>query len=684
MPSGGEPQLEKFVPTINIGYKQEDRALGAVRAFQYVVSKIDALDAKVSEKPPGVKEQTLKVRDEVKKYQKSKEWDSLLRHDWPFTETELVDEDFKKWLKGHCQDDSTYSGHIRALQRFKGMLETDNGEEIDEMGMLVNAVRSKVFEELMILDAFAADLSYTSKALTAIGKLRKYQRPIFLESNDAAALRYLELLTESKIQDLRKQVSGERKAAGGRKGLRDWEIIDAAASPELTKKAIKNSMIDLELITQRYQHATTMPASVRMRASQLCFFIVSMNGFAGRPKEWMTLPKQDYLRQLSEHAEYLAMTDFKTKAKFVVVGKGMFPGTVQALLAFASLPTVDGNDATLLFTPTPMEHKRSHQDGGGSDYLNGSDLVGRGHQMYLSGYPVQTMTILRKKICTRTSGGKVSEDFAVLAYIDTHSEVTALGSYDLTKLRPRELGEKGRHLFQKYCFAPVDYPSIEEVRASGRTADVVMGRSYKCDVNAPLPSPPTSTPIRRKIEQIGDAKSGGVKFKVAGCIHRTHTADWIEPSSSSSSSRGRPISRVLERQTTAASTPPPTKSTGPKITKREDPTPTTPTRDASSGTRRTSGAKMEKPTPLRWDATLKLMAKLPTAGYEDHIIHKIPEHTRRALLQEYDALVGTDTLAPITTEYASILASKTNLETSAVVCFINMAVKGMKRLSKAD
>ena len=44
----------------------------------------------------------------------------------------------------------------------------------------------------------------------------------------------------------------------------------------------------------------------------------------------------------------------------IAVGKGLFEGTVQALLAYASLPLGSGDDSGLLLPPTPEAAKMTY------------------------------------------------------------------------------------------------------------------------------------------------------------------------------------------------------------------------------------------------------------------------------------------------------------------------------------
>ena len=226
-----------------------------------------------------------------------------------------------------------------------------------------------------------------------------------------------------------------------------------------------------------------------------------MNGFAGRPGEWQSLRRRDALKQLYEHPHYLTMQEFKTSQKFIAVGKGIFDGTLQAILAYASLPSVDGEDMDLLFPPTPVGYKMTYKSKGRQDstvtttVIQASDAVERGQAMYMQAFPSLMPTTLRKQLCTKTSNQEISDDFKLLAALDTHSVRTAMRHYDLSKYRPRDLAERGCRIFQKYIGNPVPYPSAEEVKQSRRVVEVILAKNYKCspeaavDVSAQGPSP---------------------------------------------------------------------------------------------------------------------------------------------------------------------------------------------------
>jgi hypothetical protein len=497
--------------SIMLGSTQQMQAQAVFGAFQEMLKRFDSLDSKVGPQESKVREQTIVLREETKAWKRPENWNEVARHNWFLAEDEWKDPEFRTWLQSRSVSDkassatcgnSAKSDTMRGLARFKGMFKTDTDEPIDEAGFLVNLVRSRTMLTLMSTEAFSDDLDFTNKALRVMGQLRQYQWEKFRHERDDRSIEYLELLTESSMKVLRRGVGKHKKTAEARKLHYDYLKIDDFASPEKTKIAVRNAMIDLELIVQSYQDQDTMPASTRLRATQLALFIIYYNGFGGRPMEWQKLKRNSCLKQLLQHPDMIEMSDFKTSSTYIVVAKGIAEGTYDAIVAFASLPSSDGKEEELLFPPTPLELKMTHklnpaeevegESANDQRYCQVAKSLARAVNLVLKGHDALSPTNLRKQLHTKTGNEEVSEDFKLLCRLDTHSVQVANSNYDMARVRSTDLAKRGQKLFFKYMGEPVAYPSLEEVKASGRSVELMLKRNYNIEptmesIPAPLP-----------------------------------------------------------------------------------------------------------------------------------------------------------------------------------------------------
>lgn len=149
--------------------------------------------------------------------------------------------------------------------------------------------------------------------------------------------------------------------------------------------------------------------------------------------EWASMEKADMVAQLAEHPQFLKMRHFKTKRKYHIVGKGLFEGTVKALLAFGQLPTVDGKPSKLFFPGTPDAHKATwkskerQKDQKEKDWLSEVSVhkcLETATKRYLDGFPLLSPTILRKVVHTkiRNQEGNSDIDWSLMCALDTHTE----------------------------------------------------------------------------------------------------------------------------------------------------------------------------------------------------------------------------------------------------------------------
>ena len=439
-------------------------AVNAANVVKHMFDRLAEIQGSVGIQEPKCVKQKLVVTEEAKNFKMNDDWAQKRRHQWPFETKEWKDSGFKTYLMANVkstedrQRRNTVDGHLVALGRFKALFEVAGApdEEIDEKAFMVNLMISGGLEEILPLDCFSPQLTWTDETLTACEFLKAYTKRHYHHNKDSGSKDKLDEWTSHGIAALRRKISSRKERSTQAHKEREYERLDAAATPEEAAKAVFEAMILLECIAAEYKGKDRTPPATRLRSHQLLAFIVNFNGFAGRPREWTTFQQQECLKQLDQNKTFLKMTDFKTSAKFDTVAKGLFPSTIQAILCHQTIPSVDGKAERLLLQPTPDEFKLSHKGKSGGDrYVKIDDCLVRVNEMLLAGTASLNPTNLRKRIHTRCSNGQESEDFQFLCLVDTHSVPVAASHYDLSNARPSDLAEKSRKLFVKYLGMPV-------------------------------------------------------------------------------------------------------------------------------------------------------------------------------------------------------------------------------------
>jgi hypothetical protein len=485
--------IEVSTATDDVGIPRNSAAGAVMEQVRQFGKKLEEVKKLVTPKPSTCSDQKLKVRDIVKEWKVSTGGVECLRNRWPFPHESWQDENFQKYLETRCMmKKSGAEGVMVQMGRLKAMFDVElddtcllsdagTSPEICEKSFLVNLVRSRAIEELLDLPAFSPNLSSTHKFITCIKHLQKYLSTQFFDLEDVVSMTFMTRLVDHSLHLHTKNCNVTKKVHLKAKLRRDAEKKNDAAPSAITSAAVIQAMIDLALIVDKYNNLRTMPARERVAATALILFIIYNNGLAGRPMEWSTFPRADALEQLAKHPTWVKMSQFKTAKFYGEVGKAIAPGTLQAIKAFATLPTVDGNANDLLFPVTPEASKITwrHRKRKGVHTIGVNNALRAGFRKYLPGYPLLSPTNLRKMIMSKTRTNELSFDWQVLSLLDTHSEQVALSHYDLSQMNPEELAKQGQRLFLKYMTTPAEWPSAEAIAASGRTAAEVTKRSYK-------------------------------------------------------------------------------------------------------------------------------------------------------------------------------------------------------------
>ena len=137
--------------------------------------------------------QVVKIKDVVKEWQKPANLGQMVtRMTYPFEHEQIPDAHvttmFDTFMQEMSLTSSTRTNYQTALMRFMGMFEAVDGSSVDYTNLLLNILRTELFETLQSLDILEPEFSWTSTIILALGHFANMQKLRFnMEGNRLAS-----------------------------------------------------------------------------------------------------------------------------------------------------------------------------------------------------------------------------------------------------------------------------------------------------------------------------------------------------------------------------------------------------------------------------------------------------------------------------------------------------------------
>ncbi len=218
------------------------------------------------------------------------------------------------------------------------------------------------------------------------------------------------------MAQLKKKFSKSRKIGMMRRKEHDGGRLDALPSVAELKDAVKVAMWDLATIAFHCCQDDKLITTSVLRAANSCMAgIIWLNGYAGRSKEWATLPVAEVLEAISKGLEYVTCRTHKTYKTYGAIGKYLAPGTWQAVDKFLKVKEHGAED--LFFRPT---------SGSGTPCIQ--TMLRTFSKVYLpAGKPI-AVNLLRKYYHSKVAADE-SVAMQFMARMDAHTEGVARAVY---------------------------------------------------------------------------------------------------------------------------------------------------------------------------------------------------------------------------------------------------------------
>lgn len=263
-------------PVLDLAKKSKEGAGGlgmsmqqaAAGAFKKILDEFEEVKDLLREKEPLVQLQDLVVHQDALNWKEPERWGKLQKNKWPLPFEPWLDEDFVKYIKGRKGQEQPQNQAV-ALGKLKHLFAVEGGGDIDEQGFLVNIIRSGALEALMDMEIFSTKHPHTMVLVSALKHAAKFYRIIARRNKDYASLFILQTLTDELLDDLSKGLGATKKSRDTMALLKGWRKVENAATPQQTREAVREAMVDLHIIVRAYGGSEAMPVQARLNATQV-------------------------------------------------------------------------------------------------------------------------------------------------------------------------------------------------------------------------------------------------------------------------------------------------------------------------------------------------------------------------------------------------------------------------------
>jgi hypothetical protein len=269
--------------------------------------------------------------------------------------------------------------------------------------------------------------------------------------------RELDQLTREFIKITKKNISKEKKKGASMRKQHDAVRLEQMPPVDVIKAAVKLAMMDLHAIRHEAntlrKKAGVLPDALLRAANVIIAGCLYLNGYAGRSKEWQTMPVREVLPVINGDRDYIIASNHKTVRTYGVLGKYICPGNKKALEAFVQIRPFAEDD--LLLRPTPI---------GDNPHCCIATLLRRFGGVYLHGYTAPATNLIRKWFHSIVASGD-NEALRLLSRFDGHSEAVAKAVYAISS--PERDSDNARKVCEAILGGTVEWPSAKELATVG-------------------------------------------------------------------------------------------------------------------------------------------------------------------------------------------------------------------------
>lgn len=333
----GQVDLDTVIP--NIGYKSR------IQQEIHVAEQVDGeQDCDSHKDVPHVEIQQWAIDWEELPEDKAKKHKS-----WPTAEgQDAIGFDL---LHKHFADvgatEDTQQTHIRALRRLF-MLVSWEPPDTSHAWVLLGMHDQGIFGKLVRLPILDTSHSWSLKIATAM----EYYIKVLLNANDSIGqtqrLSRLREVIAGALWDYKRSCYSSKAAIKREQRRLDIGMFKASIPVTAIKHAVKTAMIDLKKLHDECKAIQPLSHALRHAANTMIVFIIYMNGFAGKCKDWLALTMADVSESFALGRNYVTCKDAQHAKLYGEAGKGLAPGTITAIEHYLALP---GKQTNLFLEP---------------------------------------------------------------------------------------------------------------------------------------------------------------------------------------------------------------------------------------------------------------------------------------------------------------------------------------------
>lgn len=377
---------------------------------------------------------------------------------------------FEQYLGKVVKSDSAIKDNMTGVRRFCNLITVD-GDTPSPIGLLVALFEHNLLASMLKTELMSVDFTWNNKIAKAIDHLcdwatEEAQRKKWRNVEHAVGQ------VKSEVWYYKNDTQHGQKKARRDRARKDARRIEALASPDALKAAVKEAMVELWNLHNRLTQAGGAPSEQdRAFANVLIVGIVFVNGFAGRSGEWKLVTSQHFAEQIAAGKGFLECDTHKTARYYGTLAKHLAPGTIKALQVYASLPN---KYTDLLLDPI----RQSTKDASVHKALN------KFGELFLPDTERPGVTLLRKMFHTKLiQMHREGQCLNLLAKVDAHSVNVAIDVY--TVLVPENDAKLGKLLYEQVMGAPMAWPSEAELLASRQKGTTRLNEAILDEADIP-------------------------------------------------------------------------------------------------------------------------------------------------------------------------------------------------------
>jgi len=369
-----------------------------------------------------------------------------------------------------------YKNHLLYMRRFFHMLIVDDGDtgavNTDEAAMDPRLFASAFLRDTILI-VFALPMmnlkkvTYPDRLVKALcmylGFMLNCIEIRALVDPTTTMYKYkpmIERLRESLKEGIQKHINKNSKV---RKMVRmqiDRLRCEKLPTPREMKDAVHNAMCVLQHLVAHATTAGETTPKVRQSANVCIVGIVAMNGYLGRKKEWEHLERDQYRTEIAKNKWWITTDKHKTFRVYGTLGKVVFAGTRESMLAYDSLPRGPGQQHYFFAQPNTADV-----------VINVPYLLGAFSKFFFfAAEQHPTVNLLRKWFHTSLMDRPEEKLLEVLKAVDPHSNQVMKNHYILKG--PKEHAIMAERLYKSVMGDPVPWPIGADGDLRGRLRGV--------------------------------------------------------------------------------------------------------------------------------------------------------------------------------------------------------------------